>query len=713
MRKIIAIFVNDIRRICKRPAAIVILLGLLVIPGIYAWLNIDSNWNPYDNTGNLPIAIVNKDKGTVILEKDLNMGNSLVESLKKNNAMKWVFTSEADAKEKVYKSEYYGEIVIPNDFSKKLVAVFDSGEIKRPELDFYVNQKKNPIAPIIVNKAVSTIQNTINQNIVNALIYKALNTADNIKLVAKAAKSTDNIIEKLKEGREGISDLRAIFKILEVSAESTNHSLSAFRDLLPTVDSLTGTTKEGISNIQGAMDSFKDLSDDIDNVIASLEREGSEISKMVDDINLGPQKENAAIISGKVDEIDGKLTEKKNRIKRVQELLSSIGEHYQLKALGGLQGRLDKVVTEIDNTQTVIANNHQTKKDLQNIGQHLKGIQVQEKGLYKGYRKDIKNDMDSAYSSSSKSLDSISDLLTGLNEVAQKTDSALASMMKAIGNTKDLTNNLDHVSSKLQKDIDRIIDNLSGSKKSELYDKFVNLMENDPVEVAEFLSNPVKTNEIDIYGKDLAGEKLSYGTKMAPFYTVLACWVGCTILISIIKTEITDMEGIEKFRNYQKFLGRFMIFAIMAMCQGLIIGVGDIILKVQVIHRVLFVLTIMISSFVFMLFVYSMTVSFGKVGEALSIVVMVLQVAGSGGTFPIEMLPRAFEILQPIMPFYPAMNVLRETIGGFYANNFTIYMLMLLSHMIIPLLLGLIFRTPLIHLKEKIDRELEKTDMIV
>ena len=136
MREILNIFVNDIKKICKQKIAIIIMLGLLIIPGIYAWFNIGSNWNPYDNTGNLPIAIVNKDQGVTLLEENLNMGNLMVKSLKDNNAMKWIFTDEETASKKVDKGDYYGEIIIPEDFSQRLVTLFDSGEIKKPEFDF-------------------------------------------------------------------------------------------------------------------------------------------------------------------------------------------------------------------------------------------------------------------------------------------------------------------------------------------------------------------------------------------------------------------------------------------------------------------------------------------------------------------------------------------------------------------------------------------------
>jgi len=641
------------------------------------------------------------------------MGDSLVESLKSNNAMKWSFTDEAEAREKVNKSEFYGEIDIPEDFSKNIVLIFENGNIRRPELDFYVNQKKNPIAPIIVSKAAGTIQTTINQNIVNALIYKSLGMANSAKLLTNHIKSTDDIIDKLNKGKEGVYDLGSIFKVLNLVADSTNNSISALRGLLPTVDSLTGTSKDGITNIKGTMNSFKDLSKDIDNVVASIESDSKEILDIMNSFDLDPMKENKEIISNKVDEIDTRLTNNKERIQNVQNLLSMMGEHIQLKGLSTLQGQLQEVINEIDTTQTIISNNRKTEKDINNINKKLKSIQVQEKGISKAYKNDIKKNLNSAYNNSSKSMDILSDLLNGLDGAAEKTDSALASMMKALGNTKDLTDNLDNTCSKLQDDISKIIDNLSDSKKSEMYNKFVNLIKNDPADVANFLSTPVETVESGVYGTDKNGSQLTYGSKMAPFYTVLACWVGCILLITIVKTEITGIEGIEKFKNYQKFLGRFAIFALMAILQGFLVGLGDIFLKVQVKYPFYFILTIMITSFVFMLFVYSLTLSFGKAGEGLSVIVLVLQIAGSGGTFPVEMLPKAYQIAQPIMPFYPALNLIRETIGGFYGNNFLKYMLMLLSHMIIPLLLGLIFRTPLIHMLEKIEKELEKTAMII
>ena len=184
------------------------------------------------------------------------------------------------------------------------------------------------------------------------------------------------------------------------------------------------------------------------------------------------------------------------------------------------------------------------------------------------------------------------------------------------------------------------------------------------------------------------------------------------LLTSILKVDIKRTKKNSKVKPYQLFFGRFMLFGLIAMLQGLVIGLGDLFLQVQTANWFLFLLTLMLSSLVFVLIIYPLTITFGKIGQALAIVIMVLQVVGSGGTFPVELLPRGFQLLQPFMPFHPAMNAARETIGGFYQFDYIHYILILLCHTIIPLLLGLVVRNYTMDIKEKVEEELENTNVI-
>lgn len=298
------------------------------------------------------------------------------------------------------------------------------------------------------------------------------------------------------------------------------------------------------------------------------------------------------------------------------------------------------------------------------LNQKIQNIKTQ-------YNNTVKPALNKAFSNASTSMSNIANTISTLDTALGKSDTALASTIKALDSTGKLTTNIDTVLVSLEDDINKIISKLGGATQSELYLKILNLLENKPNDVADFISTPIATNEIDLY------EINSYGSKMAPFYTVLASWVGCTLLVSIVKTDIKKDKKLGEIKPYQAFFGRFMTFGILAILQ------------------------------------YSLTISFGKVGEATAVVIMVLQVAGSGGTFPIELLPGFFQKLQPIMPFYPAMNALRETIGGFYGNNYIMYIGALLLHTIIPLLIGLVFRRPIIRFKQELSEKLEKTDLIV
>lgn len=704
MKEIFDIFKNDVKKICSQKFTIIIILGIMIIPGIYAWLNIDSNWNPYDNTGNLPIAIVNKDQGMNFLGTDINMGKLLEDSLRENNAMKWIFTDEQTAKSYVDESIYYGALIIPENFSSKFLTLFDSDKLEKPTFDFYVNQKKNPIAPIIVSKAISTIQTTLNQNFVNAVIYKMANTAEELDIMTKQAKSTEELISKLTKAKEDVSKLRAVIKTLSIASDSVTSSLNAVRNLFPTVESITGSTRQGIDSMKNAVNSFNNsynqMTDDISDVLSSIKNIGLEMSNTVSGTDSNNISENLDLISTNLKEMEARA----NTTKSIFETLDNA---LNIEELQNMQEENTALLDEIHNIQAIIENSNNTIENLEDIKTKITQLNTDISNLNTEYSDSVKSEINSAYANASNSLSDVTSLASKLSSSLTKTDTAMANMIDALDNTNELTENIDVILFSFQTDIDKIIETISSETETELYAKMVKLLQNDPNVIADYLTSLVDTNEINLYEID------SYGSKMAPFYTILACWVGCTLLVSLLKTDIKENEKTKNYKNYQKFLGRFMLFAVIAIIQGLIIGIGDIILQVQVLNIPLFLTTIMLSSLTFMTIVYALTISFGKVGEAAAVVIMVLQVAGSGGTFPIELLPRPFQILQPFMPFYPAMSALRETIGGLYGNVYITCMLQLFIYLVLSLLLGLGFRKRIIHLKRKVDEQLEKTDVII
>ena len=166
-----AIFKRDIKRLLVNPVALVVTLGVCVIPSLYAWYNIVANWDPYGNTQGIKIAIANNDRGTQNdLVGELNAGDKVVDQLKENHQLGWTFVdSTADAKEGVESGEYYAAIVIPKNFSDNLVSMLD-GNYHQPKLTYYVNEKKSAIAPKVTDTGANTIEEQINSEFVSRLL---------------------------------------------------------------------------------------------------------------------------------------------------------------------------------------------------------------------------------------------------------------------------------------------------------------------------------------------------------------------------------------------------------------------------------------------------------------------------------------------------------------------------------------------------------------
>ena len=199
---------------------------------------------------------------------------------------------------------------------------------------------------------------------------------------------------------------------------------------------------------------------------------------------------------------------------------------------------------------------------------------------------------------------------------------------------------------------------------------------------------------------------------MTPFYTVLALWVGALILTALIKVK-ADPGKIPGITQMQLFFGRYLFFFVMGQVQALIVVLGDIfLLHCQILNYGAFWLAAAETSFVFTLLIYSLTISFGDVGKALAVVIMVIQIAGSGGTYPIELLPGVYRQIYIFFPFPYAINAMRETIGGRYGNTYLVNMLELLIFAGAGLLIGLVIRKPFVGLNHYMEKRMEDTKLM-
>ena len=315
--------------------------------------------------------------------------------------------------------------------------------------------------------------------------------------------------------------------------------------------------------------------------------------------------------------------------------------------------------------------------------------------------------MDTAVDQAYKTLDSVSGLLTQFAGLLPQTQTVLDHMNSALASTAQALNSTKDLVEAAREDLQDIISDLEDLTASERIQELKDLLKSDANTVSEFMASPVQVETNSLYAVS------NYGSAMAPFYSVLACWVGGIVLVAILKVAVDEDDEIYGLKPYERYLGRYLLFLLLAVIQGIIICLGDLFfLGVQCTNIPLFVLSGVVSSLVFSLIIYTLTVSFGDVGKAMAVILLVIQIAGSGGTFPIEVTPAFFQKVNPILPFTHAINAMREIVAGQYGADYWLDLLKLLVFIPLALLLGLVLRKPLIRMNEFFEGRLNSTKLM-
>ncbi|MCR5389039.1 MAG: YhgE/Pip family protein, partial [Lachnospiraceae bacterium] len=261
---------------------------------------------------------------------------------------------------------------------------------------------------------------------------------------------------------------------------------------------------------------------------------------------------------------------------------------------------------------------------------------------------------------------------------------------------------------KLEKKVREFIDSMDEVGNDEKYDMIIHSLESDPDKIGDFISEPVGLETIAVY------EIENNGSATAPFYLVLALWVGGLTLSTLLKAEVKPFYNIENLKNHERFFGRYMVTFLVGQLQVLIVILGALFyVDIQCVHPAKLYLAAAVTSFVFSFLMYALAYSFKAVGEAVSVVLMVIQVAGSGGTFPIEVLPAPFRMVYNLMPFKYAMGAMRECIAGCYENDYWINLAKLLMFAIIALVIGLLLYFPMVKMNKIIDESKARTDLLI
>lgn len=735
VKKSLAIFGRDIKRLFSNPVAIIVTIGVCAIPSLYAWYNIVANWDPYGNTASIKIAIANNDQGTNNeYTGELNAGQKVVDQLKDNDKLGWTFVdSSSKAKEMVESGECYAALVIPKNFSENLTSML-SGTFHQPKITYYVNEKKSAIAPKVTDTGANTIEQTINETFVETVTETMLNMAKDAGY---------DVQDGAADAQNGVTG----------SVNDAANTVKQLKDTLNGMDGTINSTKESIdkadstlSSLQGEVPKLNDVLSKGDGMLSATRESAQQFQTSLSGA-LSSSMAKAGNLSGQANELVGKaastVTEATSALDSAQQRIQSVidGNNAVIDVLNGILDLKKQVEGTPDDGLDDDFFNSRIPAHIQQIEQQNAKLQQLIDNL-SAQSADIQDDADAINNAGNdingtiqNSLGTLGDSLDNLNSnIAPQVSSGLdqfssisgdltgvvSSLTPTISNARGTLTQLKSVldqaktsigtgSDQLQDIIDKlgnVSDDIAAIRTSEAVDELAKALGVDVDDMADFMKSPVNLKTVSLYPVG------SFGMGIAPFYTNLALWVGGYVLIAIYKLEV-DHEGVGEFTAKEGYFGRWFLLVLLGAAQALIVCIGDLVLGVQCVSPVLFVLAGVWISFTYVNIIYALSIAFKHIGKAIGVILVIVQIPGSSGMYPIEMMPAFFRWLHPLLPFTYGINAMRETIGGFYGHNYIINLGILCIFIAIALFIGLGLRPLLLNLNLLFDRELATTGLMI
>lgn len=716
MKQIIEIFKSDIKEIFRKVNTWIIIIGLIFLPSMYAWPNILSSWDPYSHTNNIKVAVISEDEGATVEGKNVNLGESLITNLKGNKNLDWQFVSSKQQAENGVKiGDFYASIVVPKSFSSDITSI-TRGELKKATIEYTVNEKINAISPKITNSGASALANTIGKNFVevaNGVIFEKLHEAgvkfeENLPAIEQVKEKINNLNDNFTNYENSLNEL--IGKV-----DRGYNVLNTIQGTLPEIDraatnsimlaNKTNVTIKNIENFNEIM--LKNINTQLDKVI-EISGEVVKVAELIQKKPTNPEETKA-----KMKALDSRLEAAEKRLdiaKDIFEYLNSLSDQNlfqkQLTKINTMESDINKlrslnkkIYSNVDKYDT-IGNNVKveflktSKRVNRNSIDFKKKLNTEVAPLIKRVLTNADTIIRNVSSVISRAQAQIPTINAKISEAEVKIQTVQGKLLKLQGEMPE-------IKEKVQK-LTGIVNKADGEIDT---NALFNLLKVDYKQQAEFFANPVQLKENQLY------HIKNYGSAMTPFYTVLSIWVGALLMSSLLTTKVEDEEN--KYKPYQKYFGRGLLFMIISLLQTLIITLGDMyLLGTQANSPYRFVIYALLISLLFSAIIYTTVCLLGNVGKAVCIILLVLQIGSSGGTFPIQMTSSFFQALYPKVPFTYSISLLREAVGGVYIPAVNRDMKILLTYLVITLVGGAI----LVSLKARsarLSREKERSKLFL
>ena len=618
----------------------VILLAVLIIPFMYSFFYLKAYWNPYGkgNLDNLPVAIVNEDEG--------KKGKELVNSLKEKNTLKLSVVDEDKASDGLTNQKYYAVITIPKDFTSSLESA-SSSKKKHPTITYSPNQKTNYLASQIIDKVVTTVEanldNTANATIVAGLASSLEKVPSSLDTVvdgfSKLSDGTDKLVDGSKSVSDGTDNLangyQEFHQGLEQVSEGSNTFTTNFNELNEGLNKLSVETSK--------LDELKMSAPILTTSIANLTLGSNNLTA-----NLSSYVEGSKKIS----------TYANSAANTIVSMLSNSCEGRE-RCLGDTTGDM----TNLYKTSILL-------------------LTKNEKGL---------NSFETISYGSDAIVDGNNKINAGLNELNEKTvsletlPSSIDALQTAINSAKIGSDKLKEGNDTLNQGVNKLLTNsatiknglltldnsVKDAKKQIKGKKDVTEEEVSPLKnISKYSENVVKVD------KKVVNEVPSYGTAFSPFFISIALWVGALMLYIIL---YFDKENrFEKLSiDNPNHLKRTFYYHLLGTMAGIILAfLLQILLDFEITSIPLYYFSIVLIANTFVALIEFLILNFKDVGKFIALILLVLQLAAAGGTFPIETVTKSFRFLHPLLPMTYTIGLLRESLmtieGSLLSKNLII-----------------------------------------
>ena len=724
MKNVLRVLKRDFLRILKAPASIVVVLALIVLPSLYTWFNVVGFWNPYGNTGNLRVCVVNEDAGSSSdLTGAINLGDMVVEQLHDNDQLGWDFVDYDTAMEAVKSGHAYAAFVLPRDFSADLLTLL-SGDFQQPQLEYYVNEKMNPVSPKITDTGANTLDTTINSTFV-ATVAKTVTDALGEEVGVAQGKIDDahtNALAGVDKAQQSISGARDSVQGLRDAADQSQTKVADAASLLSDADEVLGDLSGQMLIVQSLMGTTQtDVSKLTSGLMGAMDSGSIFLSQSAAKVNTaiggaaGSVTEAQGRVDGAIAQGNAMVSASQAVVAQMEALVAQMDDNDPNKA------SLEKAIERLKQSNTNASRSLSELSDMSaDMGRVAESVSSASDSVNTAVQTTISNADSYRGTLSSDTFPAINAGVGNLNVAVGNLAAAASAQRVLVDQAISLTGQLsetlttarsaldqtDGVLADLQTSIDTVKTDLVALKTSTaITDFFGDGTTIDAEKVASFMQSPTEVKTEYLFPLN------AYGSGMAPLFINMSLWIGVFMLMVIMRIEVDD-EGIENLTAAQRYIARYLFFGGMVSLQAIVCCVGCLAIGVQCESVALFLLTAVLASLTYLAIQLTLSTTLQHIGKGICVILIFVQIPGATGLYPIEMTSPFFQFIYPFFPFTYGINALRETIAGFYGLEWVSLIAHLGIFFAIFLAIGLALRPYFSNLIRMFAREIERSDII-